>query len=49
MRGAKSFFKTGSDSFKSGNDISDLLKTGIKPALSAVVKHSRKGLGKLMA
>lgn len=49
MRGAKSFFKAGSDSLKSGNDISDSLKAGLKPALTTVVKHSGKALGKLIA
>lgn len=49
MRGAKSFFKAGSDSLKSGSDISESLKAGIKPALTTVVKHSGKALGKIIA
>lgn len=46
---AKSFFKAVSYSLKSGSDISDSLKAGIKLAKSTVVKHSGIGLGRKIA
>jgi len=49
VRGAQSFFNAGATTLKKGGTVGEVLKSGIRPALGAVVKSAGKEIARRIA